>query len=92
MPIEPVEIYSDTTNYAVVRHPGRHFPGTLIQGDQLHVLCLKADRACSSISRSEPGYAEVNELRNALWAQLTHYKTVLDEHGIPLPFDERPIT
>jgi hypothetical protein len=43
MHVEPVEIYSDTTNAAVMRHPGRHFPGLLIQGDSLYGLCGRAD-------------------------------------------------
>jgi Family of unknown function (DUF6959) len=31
MHVEPVEIYSDQTNAAIMRHPGRRFPGVLIQ-------------------------------------------------------------
>ena len=27
-----VEIYSDQSNYAVMRHPGRNFPGALNSG------------------------------------------------------------
>jgi len=90
MRVEPIEIYSDASNYAVLRQPGRRFPGTLVQGDSLHVLCRMADTACLLISHSAPGYAEMNDLRNALWERLNHYKTVLNEHGIPLPFDDQP--
>ena len=32
MHTELVEIYSDESNMAVMRHPGRRFPGVLIQG------------------------------------------------------------
>jgi hypothetical protein len=88
MRIEPVEIYSDKTNMAVLRHPKRKSPGVLIQGDDLHVLCCRADKACSEISRSEPGYAELNQLRNALWSRLNHYKATLVEYEIPMPFTE----
>ena len=88
MRVEPVEIYSDETNAAVMRHPGRHFPGFLIQGDSLHALCRRADDVCASIGRGAAGFETTNELRNALWASLTHYKTVLIEHQLPLPFDE----
>jgi hypothetical protein len=48
MRIEPVEIYSDAFNGAVIRHRGRRFPGTLIQGDTLFSLCFKADEICAS--------------------------------------------
>lgn len=42
---EDVEIFSDMTNAAVMRHPGRKFPGVLIQGDTLYTLCREADEA-----------------------------------------------
>jgi hypothetical protein len=92
MRVEPVEIYSDATNAAIMRHPGRHFPGFLIQGDSLYVLCRRADEVCASIGRGAPGFDVANELRNALWASLNHYKAVLVEHQLPIPFNERPIS
>lgn len=86
---EPVEIYSDQTNAAVMCHPGRRFPGVLIQGDSLSTLCADADEICERIGRGGEGFEEANDLRNALWSYLTHYKTVLAEHGLPLPFSDR---
>jgi len=90
MHIRDVEIYSDQTNAAVMRHPDRHFPGVLVQGDSLYSLCVRADNSCS-VARDKLGsdsYGELNELRNALWGYLNHYKSVLGEHQIPLPFSE----
>lgn len=90
MRTETVEIYSDTSNAAVLRHPGRRFPGVLVQGDSLHSLCRRADDACKAARGviDEDAYDELNELRNALWSYLTHYRVVLGEHQIPLPFSE----
>ncbi|WP_313920227.1 hypothetical protein [Tahibacter sp.] len=90
MRTEIVEIYSDATNAAVLRHPGRHFPGVLVQGDSLYALCRQADEACEAARGvlDEDAYDELNALRNALWSYLTHYKVVLGEHEIPLPFSE----
>jgi len=90
--IEPIEIYADTTNAAVFRHPGRKFPGVLIQGDTLYSMCQAADFICA---RAKPKLddetsAELNELRNTLWSFLTHYKAVLEEHQLPVPFNEVP--
>jgi hypothetical protein len=85
MRTENVEIYSDETNRAVMRHPGRKFPGVLIQGDTLFTLCAMADEACTESGLNE----ELGGLRDALLDLLLHYKMVLDEHGIPLPFDEK---
>lgn len=88
---ENVEILSDKTNAVVLRHPSRFFPGVLVQGDSLYALCQQADKACREIGRSSPGYDEVNDLRNGLWAYLNHYKITLAEHGIPLPFSEQQL-
>ena len=86
-----VEIYSDHTNQAVIRHPDRRFPGVLVQGDSLYALCLQADDACAAAKSqlSQDAYQEIDELRNTLWGYLNHYKTVLGEHQISLPFSQQ---
>jgi hypothetical protein len=91
MRIESVEIYDDTTNKSVMRHPGRRFPGLLLQGDTLHGLCQLADDACSGLDRQRDtrAWAELNQLRNALQDYRTHYKQVLSAHDLPLPFSEQ---
>ena len=90
MKIEKVEIYSDQSNLAVMKHPGRSFPGSLIQGDSLYNLCKMADEVCSEIKNKnlENAFDEANELKNLLWERLNQYKTVLGEHEISLPFYE----
>ena len=92
MRTESVEIYSDQTNAAVLRHPGRNFPGVLVQGDTLYAMCQAADYVCKSAIRALPEneYLELNDLRNHLWDLLVHYKQVLAEHNIQLPFSEEP--
>jgi hypothetical protein len=85
-----VEILSDATNAAVLRHPDRKFPGVLVQGDTLHSLCVTADASCRA-AKPQPGndaYEELNDLRNRLWSLLNHYKSVLHDHQLPLPFAE----
>ncbi len=92
MRIESVEIYSDTGNAAVLRHPGRRFPGVLVQGDSLSNLCYRADEVCAALCSQidADSFFELNELRNELWSFLAHYKAVLAEHSLPLPFVDRP--
>ena len=92
MHTETVEILSDDTNMVVLRHPTRRFPGVLIQGDSLYSMCKQADRVCAAAQEILPmePYTELNSLRNSLWAQLTHYKAVLAEHDLSLPFNEVP--
>jgi hypothetical protein len=89
MRAESVEIYSDATNAAVMRHPGRRFPGVLVQGDTLFGLWKRADMACREAGPGSPGFEEMDDLRNSLRDLLNHYKNVLGEHGIPLPFSEQ---
>lgn len=86
---EPVEILSDHTNAAVMQHPDRRFPGVLVQGDTLYSLCRQADEACRAVGRGAPGFVEANDVRNRLWTLLNHYKVVLAEHGLRLPFSEQ---
>ena len=87
MRIENVEIYSDQSNMPVVRHPGRKFPGLLVQGDTLHALCTQTAMA---LSDSPDAVDELRDLHGTLLAMLEHYKSVLDEHQISLPFVETP--
>ena len=86
---ETVEILSDQVNAAIMRHPGRRFPGVLIQGDSLYALCLRADAACKEVGRGQSGFDDLNDLRNALWSYLNHYKATLLEHDMTLPFSEQ---
>ncbi|MEZ5969972.1 MAG: hypothetical protein R3C00_13115 [Hyphomonas sp.] len=88
MRVENVEIYSDVTNAAVLRHPGRKFPGVLVQGDTLYSLCSTLDIALSTVSPTSDEFAEIHDVRNSLWSLLTHYKNVLAQHGLPTPFSE----
>lgn len=52
MRTETVEIYSDASNAAVIRHPGRQFPGMLIQEDTLHSL---GEMAAAAFAGAAPG-------------------------------------
>ena len=92
MYVESVEIYSDETNAAVLRHPGRRFPGVLIQGDTLYTLSSALEGIClKARAQVDPEiYQELDDLRESMRAYLVHYKAVLDKHGLPLPFNEIP--
>lgn len=91
MRVEPVEIYSDRSNAAIMRHPGRNFPGVLVQGDTLWTLASRADWLCKNVRGriSAEAYQELNDLRNALQSFLSHYKETLTSHGMRLPFVEQ---
>jgi len=88
MRTENVEIYTDQSNAVVLRHPGRKFPGVLVQGDTLYALWQQADEACAEVHGELP--EGLDELRSKLRELVDHYKVVLETHGVPLPFYERP--
>ncbi|MEL7345296.1 MAG: hypothetical protein AAFN59_10625 [Pseudomonadota bacterium] len=86
---ETVQIFSDETNCAIMRHPDRRFPGVLVQGDTLHGLCTRMDKALEDVGRESQGYDDLNIVRNVLWSLKTHYKETLIEHNLPMPFSEQ---
>lgn len=87
MYVENVEIFSGQSNSPVIRCPGRRFPGVLVQGDTLHMLCAHAAEA---LSDSPEARIALQELHTKLLGMLAHYKTVLHEHRVPLPFTVTP--
>lgn len=85
MHLQSVEIYSNQSNMAVIRHPGRRFPGVLVQGDTLHALYSQAELA---LGNGADAMDELSDLRDRLHEMLDHYKAVLLEHGQMLPYAE----
>ena len=88
MRTEPVEIYDDTSNFAILRHPGRNFPGSLIQGDSLSILVGEAQWLLKRVSKSKDRtlVAAAREHAERLQSRLEHYEKVLAAHGIQLPY------
>jgi hypothetical protein len=89
MKTDLVEIYSDASNAAVMRHPGRRFPGVLVQGDTLYSMAQSARRLQQSAAGGaldEEASEELSGLVDRLDQLLAHYKTVMKEHQIALPF------
>lgn len=91
MKAEPVEFCSDQSNAATMRHPGRNFPGVLVQGDTFYLMASRADWLCKNLRGkvSSEAYAEVNSLRNKLQGLLAPYKEAVGAHGMRLPFVEQ---
>jgi hypothetical protein len=83
-----VELFTDGSNNAVIRMPGRQFPGVLIQGDGLASLrfdvaeirdaCLAGD-ATKALEAAE-------FLLEDLDAILLRYTDALERHGLRKPF------
>ncbi|MDV9170989.1 hypothetical protein R6V09_12685 [Streptomyces sp. W16] len=83
-----VELFTDGGNDAVVRLPGRRFPGVLIQGDSLHILRSDVAEVVEACERGD--LAEAGEsaglLLAGLDALLTRYSVALESHSIQRPY------
>lgn len=89
MRLEQVEIFSDATNAAVLRHPGRRHPGCLIQGDSLFTLVQTLGSVQGESGRlSDDASAGLAEVTEHLGELLAHYRTVLAQHHVELPFHD----
>ncbi|AKJ06064.1 hypothetical protein ATI61_110191 [Archangium gephyra] len=87
-----IEVFSEASNAAIVRMPGRRFPGSVIQGDSLsHLRWLAEDLRNRLRDHSEEDLRDTaQELFELLDGRLRHYVAVLDAEGIPLPFNRPP--
>ena len=84
-----IEILSEQTNAAVVRMPGRRFPGVVIQGDDLnslHVFATMVVRDLKDAGAPEQVRGIAEMLDERLRAYLIHYEQVLAKHGFSLPY------
>ena len=82
------ELFTDGSNNAVVRLPGRRFPGVLVQGDTLAALRADLDEVKKGLT--EGNITEASEslalVLDDVDSWLERYIRALGEHGIPLPF------
>lgn len=90
MNIEALEVYSNDSNYAIIKPSGRNYPGSVIQGDTLSSLCRQIRRIRNAVEQRDFGNQEfldeIADLNDALVGRVLHYQAVLREHGIALPF------
>ena len=83
-----LEVFSETSNLAIVRMPGRNFPGCVIQGDSLSNLLNDVQKILlhAEVSGDAELIALTKDVFRAISGRLDHYEAVLHEHGIPLPY------
>ena len=84
----PLDVFSAMTNAAIVRAPGRRFPGVVVQGDtlsSLHGLALSIAERIEKREDEDLAF-DAMDLADRLGGLLAHYVTVLDAHDHPFPF------
>jgi hypothetical protein len=87
-----LEVFSTETNAAIVRMPGRRFPGMVIQGDSLAILQQRASGIAALLSRGnlDEAHSEAAALASSLDECLLTYERVLADHGMDLPYSLPP--
>jgi predicted RNase H-like HicB family nuclease len=83
-----MELLTDQSNWAVVRLPARRFPGVVVQGDSLSILCddLRSALAALCAGDAADATSEVESVLERLEEAQRRYERTLTEHGIPLPY------
>ena len=81
-----IELYSEASNNAIVRVPGRQFPGMVVQGDTLASLHASAMDLSLRLKQLGVGDEEIlygaQDLQEQLLDRLLHYQQVLAAQGI----------
>ena len=85
-----VDSFSNTPNAAVIRLPGRRFPGIVIQGDSLKILHECVEEVARQTQELQiPALRDAaDELRATINGYLQEYERAMREHNEPLPYSE----
>lgn len=85
-------ILSEQTKHTVVQLPEASFPGSLIQGDWLAVLCAEAREVSETLKKMDGADEDLLFLaqghQEKLLQCLLHYQNVLAENNITLPYGQ----
>jgi len=83
-----MEVFSEAPNFPVIRHPGRNFPGSLIQGDSLSIIYQLATSIRGRAKKTGDAdlMDDAEELHELLKNRLRVYEETLLAHGIELPY------
>ncbi len=87
------EVLDETSNAVVARHPGRSFPGVLIQGDTLRSVLDDIEELQEEAMKCKCSAAEeiVRALRERFTDLLLRYEKALRKKGRDLPY-AKPVT
>ena len=85
---EELDVFSTASNAAIIRPPGRQFPGVVVQGDSLSNLYASAIAALTSLRAGDLSDCdeEIIDLCDQLRWRLELYEQVLTAEGIRLPY------
>ena len=84
-----VEAFCLVTNAAVIRVPGRRFPGIVIQGDSMSIMWALVQEIArlSCECDNEELTDTIDELMGLVTGYLSVYERTLEDHNHPLPYE-----
>lgn len=86
-----LQVLHAESNFVVARHPGRRFPGVLIQGDTLSIRRSEVADALDFLRMGNLAGAreELEDLLATFDRWLTSYEHVLASNGYEIPYPKR---
>jgi len=83
-----MEVFSEASNFPVIRHPGRRFPGSLIQGDSLsyHYQLATSALGLARKTGNEELIEKIEELQELLELRVAMYEETFARFGMELPY------
>lgn len=92
MRIMETEVYSEVSNHAVLKVPGRKFPGIVVQGDSIAIIAALSRELSERLNQlciqDEEILYLAQELQEQLLERQLHYQQVLAEHNVALPYSK----
>ena len=86
METKPIEVYSEATNYNVIRSPNRTHPALVVQLDNFMGMYhfLSSARAALNAHDLSAVRDELDCLDEMMEGFLKHYETVISQHGLKM--------
>jgi hypothetical protein len=81
---QEVELLSGSGNYAVVKLPGRSFPGVVFQADSLHILLTRLQAIQNAASEKQS--SELQDICDELLEVQQYLEKVCKERGLKLSY------
>jgi hypothetical protein len=88
--VDVVTVLSRSSNSWVVRLPNRQYPGVVVQGDSLKILCDLADDVVRLTEEGTEARELAEELHDDLHGRLAVYEAAMRANGLELPYSKPP--
>ena len=81
-------LLNNSRNFAIVKLPGRNFPGVVFQGDSLHAINARLNKIVELNIQTDLAQEEILFLYEEINAIYKYYIKWCNDNGQELPFKE----